>query len=332
MPEGLTTAFVFPAFEMKYGSYDIRRLDGFMDLLAEALKALGSDCSLSADQMARAYADEAQYGRLNDEQKHQLCYVSSCVLADYVREMGTAPAWIAPYSMGLFAGLYAARCVSFPDGYGLMRHVCRTAHEVGRHRQGYGMASVVGLGRERIERLTATPERDVVLSDELSDKIFILSGKKAGLASVVEKALAEGAFHAKLLHVELPYHSWMMEEAEERIAAYAAGVSFRDPECPIVSCTDQKILRTAEAVRREVCVNVVRPLRWKKTAEVLFAHGVKCFVECGFCESLSKLIKMNAKDVDVFHPKRFHKLNVGFSTDRRAEGRAPAALGCEVHG
>lgn len=331
MPEDSTTAFAFPAFEMKYSSYDIGRLDGFMDLLVEALKALGSDCRLSADQMTRAYGEEAHYRRLSDEEKHQLCYVSSCVLADYVRQMGTPPAWIAPYSMGLFAGLYAARCVSFADGFGLMRHVCRTAHEVGRHRQGYGMASVVGLGRERLENLMAPHGADVVLSDEMSDKIFILSGKKAPLASVVEKALPEGAFHAKLLNVELPYHSWMMEEAEERIAAYAAGVAFRDPECPLVACTDQQILRTAEAVRREVCVNVIRPLRWKSTAEVLWAHGVKSFVECGFCESLSKLVKMSAKEVEVFHPKRFAKLNARLSMDGSA-AEAVAASGWALHG
>ncbi len=332
MTEAWATAFVFPAFEMKYASYDIRRLEGFMDLLAEALQELGPACDLSLEQIVRAYGAEAEYARLSDEQKHQLCYVGSCMLADYVRDRGLAPAWIAPYSMGLFAGLYAARCVSFRDGFALMRHVCRTAHQVGRHRQGYGMASVVGLGRSRVEGLIKALCREVAVSDEMSDKVLVLSGKRAELALVVEKAKEDGAFHAKLLNVELPYHSDMMREAEDLIAAYAAEVPFRDPVCPMVACTDQKILTTAQDVRREVCVNVVRPLHWRSTVEALLAHGVDCFVECGFCENLSKMLKMSVKHVEVFHPKRFHKLGLNRPVDRPGDNGFLALSGGELHG
>uniref|UniRef100_A0A832EEM6 [acyl-carrier-protein] S-malonyltransferase n=1 Tax=Desulfacinum infernum TaxID=35837 RepID=A0A832EEM6_9BACT len=305
-----STAFVFPAFEMKYASYDIRQLEGVVDLFGEALARLGRASSLGVDRVIAAYGAAERYAGLTDEEKHHLCYIGSCVLADYVRRRGMTPNWIGPYSMGLFAALYAARCVSFEEGFALMNHVCQTAHQVGRHRQGYGMGSVVGLSRRRIEEIVRACGGEVFLSDEMSDKVVILSGKRVELDRVLEKARADGAFQGKMLNVELPYHSEIMQEAEDLIASFANRLCFKDPECPIVACTDQKILRTAEEVRREVCVNVLRPLNWKRTVEVLVERGVNRFVECGFCENLSKLLKMSAKHVEVWHPKRFHKLGV----------------------
>lgn len=303
-----TTAFVFPAFEMKYAAYDVRLVEDYVERLQKALSLLGDQCSLTVDRVIAAYASADNYAQLNDEQKHHLCYVSSTLLADIVEARGVTAQWAAPYSMGLFAALYAVRSVSFQEGFALMNHVCRTAHEVGRHRQGYGMGTVVGLSRERVEALMAKHGPEVVVSDEMTEKVIILSGRTKELETVVSRALKDGAFHAKLLAVELPYHSHMMREAQERIEAFAATLSWETPRYPIVACTDQHVLRTVEDVRREVCTNVIRPLRWRATMEWLLHQGVSRFVECGFCENLSKMLKMTDRTVQVFHPKRFQRL------------------------
>lgn len=303
------TAFVFPAFEMKYASFDVRSVEGFEQRLAEALTVLGDRCSLTAENVFDAYASAARYAQLSDEQKHQLCYVSSGVLVDLLKARGVTAQWAAPYSMGLFASVYAVGCLSFEDGFALMKHVCRTAHEVGRHRQGYGMATVVGLSRQRLENLIRLYGPETALSDEMSERVLIVSGKRDQLETIVAKALANGAFHAKLLAVELPYHSQMMAEAKEAIEAFATTLPLRPPRIPLVSCTDQKILRTPEEVLGEICHNVIRPLRWRATVEVLLQLGVSRFVECGFCENLSKMLKMTDKSVQVFHPKRFNRLD-----------------------
>ncbi len=303
------TAFVFPAFEMKYASYDVRFVEGFEERLAKALEILGDRCTLTVQSVVEAYASADHYVRLSDDQKHQLCNVSSALLVDHLEERGVTAQWVAPYSMGLFASLYAVRCLSFEEGFAMMNHVCRTAHEVGRHRQGYGMASVVGLSRHRMENLIRLYGPETAVSDEMSEMVIIVSGKKDQLETIVTKALTDGAFHAKLLAVELPYHSAMMSEAEERIEAFAATLSWKPPRVPVVACTDQKILRTVDEVRREVCTNVLRPLHWRATVALLLEKGVTRFVECGFCESLSKMLKMNDKSIQVFHPKRFNRLD-----------------------
>lgn len=308
--DDVTTAFVFPAFEMKYAAYDVRTIEKFPELLPKALALLGDACAVDVPTVIQAYASADNYARLNDRQKHHLCYLSSTLLADIAEMRGLKPQWAAPYSMGLFASLYAARCLSFQDGFALMNHVCRTAHEVGRHRQGYGMGTVVGLSRPQVEKLITRHGPEVAVSDEMAERLIILSGKRTQLEVVIAHAIKDGAFHAKLLAVELPYHCHLMREARERIEAFVHTLSWEKPRWPIVACTDQRVLRTVEDVQREVSTNVIRPLSWRATMDFLLKQqGVRRFVECGFCENLSKMLKMTDKTVQVYHPKRFQRLD-----------------------
>lgn len=293
---------------MKYPSYDILKLAGYLPLLEENLRALPDVCIPDVERFRAAYASRNDYETMSDEQKHHLCYVSSCTLVDYLKRRHIPIDWIAPYSMGLFSSLYAAGCLSLQDGFALMNHVCQTALLVGGHLKGYGMGAVVGLSRSRVERLLEACCTEVQISDELTSSLIVLSGKTSEFDPLFEMAIQDGAIQCKRLPVELPYHSPLMKDAEPILRAFVDQLSLRDPRCPIVACTDQKVLTTASDVREEAATNVLRPLNWKRTVEVLLKEGVDHFVECGFCENLSKMIKMTAGSLHVFHPKRFERL------------------------
>jgi len=293
---------------MKYPSYDIFQLAGYLQMLEKNLRALPDVCIPDVEIFRAAYASRDDYETMTDEQKHHLCYVSSCTLVDYLKLRHISIDWIAPYSMGLFSSLYAAGCLSLQDGFALMNHVCQTALLVGRNLKGYGMGAIVGLSRSRVERLLHACCSEVQISDELTDNLIILSGKTSEFDPLFDMAMKDGAIHCKHLPVELPYHSHLMKEAEPILRAFVDRLPLRDPVCPIVACTDQKVLTTAADVREEASTNVLRPLNWKRTVEVLLKKGVDHFVECGFCENLSKMIKMTAGSLHVFHPKRFERL------------------------
>ncbi len=300
---------------MKYPSYDIRKLAGYVELLEKNLRILPDVCIPDVEIFRAAYASRDDYEKMTDEQKHHLCYVSSCTLVDYLKRQQLVLGWIAPYSMGLFSSLYAAGCLSLQDGFALMNHVCQTAQLVARHLKGYGMGTIVGLPRSRVERLLHACCSEVQISDELTDHLIILSGKTSEFDPLFEMARKDGAIHCKRIPVELPYHSRLMKDAEPMIRSFVDTLPLQDPVCPIVACTDQKILTTAADVREEASTNVTRPLNWKRTVEVLLKEGVHHFIECGFCENLSKMIKMTAGSLRVFHPKRFEKLLSTVSTE-----------------
>jgi|GEM_PF-1754906 len=296
--------WVFPAFEMKYRAFDPAQLPGYLDCVARCLERMDGGPSMTLPFYREAYASAKLYSSLGDALKHDLSFVSSCAVADYLKALGLFPHTMAPYSMGLYAALYAAECLPFEDGLQLMRFICRTAHEVGPRDGAFGMGVVMGLSEETLRSVLKPYEARVYLSDVMAHGICILSGPRQLLQEVFAQATRRGASHGKFLAVDLPYHSPLMAAAEERIRPMASRLIQAAPRWPIISCVTQKTLRTMDEVLEEVAANVVRPLHWRRTVQTA-AQDVDLFVECGLSEQLCKLILLEIAGSNVVHPKRF---------------------------
>ncbi|WP_448382534.1 ACP S-malonyltransferase [Desulfosoma sp.] len=293
--------WVFPAFEMKYRAFDPAQLPGYLDCVARCLERMDGGPSMRF--YREAYASAKLYSSLSDELKHDLSFVSSCAVADYLKALDLLPQSLAPYSMGLYAALYAAECLPFEDALQLMRFICRTAHEVGPTDGAFGMGVVMGLSEETLQSLLQPYAARVYLSDVVAHGLCILSGPRRLLQELFEEATRRGASHGKFLPVGLPYHSPLMAAAEERIRPVAGRLLQKAPRWPIISCVTQKPLRTVDDVLEEVAANVVRPLHWRRTVQTA-AKGIDLFVECGLSEQLCKLIVLEISGARVMHPKR----------------------------
>lgn len=299
---------MFPAFEMRYRSFDPLRLPGFEEVVSRCLKKLGDPWGLTLERYRMAYASGEVYEGLDDAEKHDLSYITSCAVADYVRERGVRADGVIPYSMGLFSALYAAGSVDLEDGWRLMRFVCRTAQQTGPRDEPYGMGVVMGVSEQSLKGLLAPYGHEIHVSDVVHETIFILSGRRRVMEALFQRLNGTTSRHAKFLPVERPYHSPFMAEAEGKIRRFLSGLRIRAPQIPFLSGVTQKPLKTATDVREEVCTNVIHPLHWRRTVQAAWAWGLSLFLECGMSESLCKLVKLELAHVDVLHPKRFKSL------------------------
>jgi [acyl-carrier-protein] S-malonyltransferase len=204
------------------------------------------------------------------------------------RLLGRDPAVAAGHSLGEYSALVAAGALGFEDAVLLV-------HKRGRYMQeavpvGVGaMAAVLGVPGDIVEeRLAGVRSGVVEIANWNSDDQIVISGDKAA----VDEALAAiKAPRSVLLPVSAPFHSRLMKQAEERLAADLDATAFADPRFPIVTNVDARLIRTGEEARDALKRQVSRSVLWTKSMAVLRDMGVEAFVECGPGKVLTGLAK-----------------------------------------
>jgi [acyl-carrier-protein] S-malonyltransferase len=208
------------------------------------------------------------------------------------RLLGRDPAVAAGHSLGEYSALVVAGVLRFEDAVVLV-------HKRGRYMQEAvpvgvgGMAAVLGVPGDVIERRLAEVRAGVVeIANWNSDDQIVISGDRAA----VEEALALiQAPKSVLLPVSAPFHSRLMQPAEERLAADLDATAFADPRFPIITNVDARVIRTGEEARDALKRQVSRSVLWSKSMAVMNGLGVEACVECGPGKVLAGLVKRIAR-------------------------------------
>ena len=228
-----------------------------------------------------------------------------------LRGFGERPDAVAGHSLGEYSANVCAGTCSFGDAVKTVRKRGQYMQEAVPVGQG-AMAAVMGLGRADIDELV----EEVTASAGLGDVQAVNYNSPqqtviAGSAGAVEKAgglLKEKGGKVIPLPVSAPFHSRLMEPAEQRLAPDLQAVNFADATCPIYVNVDAVPVTSGEAARDALVRQVARPVRWQETIEHMLADGVTLFVEVGPGKVLQGLIGRIAKDakrVGVSSPNDF---------------------------
>lgn len=237
--------------------------------------------------------------KLTSNTQPALLLVSTVAYTLYGRE----PVIAAGHSLGEYSALVSAGAIRFEDAL-------RLVHKRGRYMQeavpvGQGaMAAVLGAAYEDLVRALAQVTSGVVqIANWNSPEQIVIAGHKAA----VEEALAIAKPpRSVMLPVSAPFHSALMQSAEERLAVDLDATEFRDPKFPIVTNVDARIIRTGAEARDALKRQVSRPVLWYKSMELLAGESLDAFVELGPGKVLIGLIKRIGKG----WPKPFAMGNV----------------------
>ena len=237
--------------------------------------------------------------RLTPNTQPALLLVSTVAFTLYGRE----PIIAAGHSLGEYSALVAAGALRFEDAL-------RLVHKRGRYMQeavpvGRGaMAAVLGASYTDVTRALAQVTSGIVqIANWNSPDQIVIAGHK----EAVEEALAIAkAPRSVMLPVSAPFHSSLMQSAEERLTVDLDATEFRDPKFPIVTNVDARIIRTGAEARDALKRQVSRPVLWYKSMELLAGESIEAFVELGTGKVLIGLIKRIGKG----WPKPFAMGNV----------------------
>jgi len=235
--------------------------------------------------------------RLSDTRQTQPCLLTTSVAALRALEERAAPdpAFVAGHSVGEYAALVAAGVLEFAAA---LRLVARRAELMARADADGGMAAVIGLSREDVERVVETVGRptELVVANDNAPGQVVISGRRDALGAAEESMRAVGARRVIRLPVSGAFHSPLMSGVADELAGAFESESWADARVPVVSNVTAEPLTDADRLRALLAEQVRSPVEWVRCVARMTDEGVDTFVELGPGAALVGMVKRIAPD------------------------------------
>lgn len=215
-----------------------------------------------------------------------MAFIYGCTISETLRERGFHPGMLCGYSMGIYAALVHGGAISFENGLLLIRNAFQEISYTtmtGR----FGMAGITGLTKPDILKILHSLP-DIEITNQNSSYSFVLSGRQSDLEEALDAAREEGAFHARMLNVTVPYHSHLLKSAALQFAKFVYCLDIHPPKIPIISVLSQNFLHSPEDIKTELVDNLYKQFNWHDTQTKMLNLGMNLFIECGPGKSLKK--------------------------------------------
>jgi [acyl-carrier-protein] S-malonyltransferase len=259
---------------------------------SEAARHVFAIVSEAVEKNIETLCFETDEDTLRSTENAQLAlYTVGVATYEAFREAGApAPVVTAGHSVGEYAALAAAGCVTVADGAKLVAKRGDLMARSGSLRKG-AMAAVLGMEDEALEALCAEMSRDghaVVPANFNSPGQIVISGDESAVAEACEKAKAAGAKRCIPLNVSGAFHSPLMHEAASSMAEALANVAFAESTIPVIA----NVTAQPEHDWRRLLEEQLRaPVRWTASVRTMRETGVDTFIECGPGDVLTGLLR-----------------------------------------
>lgn len=218
-----------------------------------------------------------------------------CSIAQWDSEHADAadfesPLAAAGHSLGEYAALTAAGAIAFDDAVRLVDERSR-AMALAADMQDGGMVAL--LGGERDDVLALAADLELSLANDNAPGQIVLSG---AMDRVDEAALRAGDIEARArkLAVGGAFHSPLMAPAAEALGRALDRTDFREPAFPVISNGSAQPFVDPRA---ELAENLLRPVRFVESLEMLQDMGAEEYVECGPGTVLTGLVKRTLRAI-----------------------------------
>jgi [acyl-carrier-protein] S-malonyltransferase len=118
---------------------------------------------------------------------------------------------------------------------------------------------------------------------------IVISGSTAAVELAAARCKEAGAKRAVMLPVSGPFHSALMQPAQDSLATTLESIFFNDPAFPVAANADARLLTRAPEVRDALIRQVTAPVRWVECIQLLAQSGATHFIEVGPGKVLSGL-------------------------------------------
>jgi [acyl-carrier-protein] S-malonyltransferase len=161
------------------------------------------------------------------------------------------------------------------------------------------MAAILGLSPAVVTDVCKrAAEKEVCSPANLnSPDQTVISGDAGAVKRAVEIASQLGAKRAVVLPVSAPFHSALMQPAQERLEKDLKAAAISDLRVPLVTNVDADTIRTGEEARQALIRQVTMPVRWEESMRLLLDEGVNTFVEVGPGRVLTGLMRQIERSV-----------------------------------
>ncbi|MEK3700174.1 ACP S-malonyltransferase [Paenibacillus sp. FSL R10-2199] len=239
---------------------------------------------------------------------------ASVAYLEALQHLGVTPDYVAGHSLGEYSALVAAGVLSYEDAVRLVRLRGQFMEEAVPGGQG-AMAATLGADRAALTELCRSISEagnSVELANVNCPGQIVVSGTVAGVNEVVQRVKEAGGKRAIPLEVSGPFHSSLMKEAAEQLAAELQKVTFNAPLIPVIVNVTAAPVTDPEEIRNLLVAQVFSPVLWQDSVEWLIADGVDTFVEIGSGSVLAGLIRKIDKNVKLVNINSLENAQTGW--------------------
>ena len=224
-------------------------------------------------------------------------FLHSVVLAKCLPDF--EPEMVAGHSLGEFSALVAAGAMDFEEGLKLVSIRAQAMQKACETNPG-GMAAVLMLDAETIERICEETEGIVVAANYNCEGQVVISGEKAAVDAACIRLKEAGARRALPLPVGGAFHSPLMEPARAELAEGIEKAIFKTPICPVYQNVTAQPSTDPEEIKANLLSQLTSPVRWTQSVQNMIADGADTFIELGPGKVLQGLVAKIAKTpIDV---------------------------------
>ncbi|WP_067535591.1 type I polyketide synthase [Nocardia crassostreae] len=192
-----------------------------------------------------------------------------------LRELGVEPASVVGHSVGEVSAAYVTGMLSLRDALLVSYHRARLQATTA----GTGGMLAIGLSEAAARELIDGDDR-IDIAAVNSPTAVTLAGDEHELDRIAETLTAQGVF-AKRLHVEVPYHSYLMEPILDELRTALADLTVSKPTVALYSTVTGVPVTEADWDAEYWCGNVRRPVRFADALTALVGAGHRVFLEVG---------------------------------------------------
>jgi len=297
----LPTAILFPgqgSQEMNMGRDVAEAQSSAMDMWVLAEKLSG----LSLREIYWGAPDAAPAPEMSDTKALQpaLTVVNLTLWHAVARKAAEAQSvGVAGHSLGEYAALAAAGVLGVED---VVKAVCvRGKLMAGAGKEGHGMAAVLKLPLETVERIVDQAAKQsgafLRIANHNSPAQFVISGEKPALDAAAA-LVKEAKGRAVPLAVSGAFHSPLISEAANEFAKVLDGLDWRTPAFPVLMNVCGQPMSDPGVLKSFSTAQMTSSVLWTTTMQSFYDSGARRFVEVGPKGVLTKLVGQNLPGKD----------------------------------
>jgi len=217
-----------------------------------------------------------------------------------LRAEGIEPVMTAGHSLGEYSALTSAGVFEFEEAVKLVRkrgEFMNNALPAGKG----GMAAIIKLDSKKIKKICEKVDGVCEIANYNSPLQIVISGEKDAIKQAVELAKDEGALKAIELDVSGPFHSSLMKDAKDKLAAEINEIGLKKPNIPVVTNVSADFSEKRSEIKDQLLAQLTNSVRWEESMKTMINEGIETFVEVGPGSILKGLMKRIDRSADVYN-------------------------------
>ncbi|MBC5635927.1 ACP S-malonyltransferase [Ornithinibacillus sp. BX22] len=267
--------------------------ESVQNLYTKANEVLGKDL--------RSLMFEGPSEKLTETENAQpALLLSSIALQNLLEQEGIQSSMVVGHSLGEYSALVAAKAMTLEEALPLVSTRGRLMEQAFPKGQGT-MAAVLGLSVETIQEVVDSITEEIVdVANINCPGQIVISGSVAGIEEASNKLKEKGAKRVIPLNVSGPFHSRLMEVANNDFATYLNQVNIKNAEIPVYANVTANPVNDQNEIKELLLKQLYSPVRFEESIRNMMQTDVEAFVEVGTGKVLSGLVKKIDRKATIF--------------------------------